>query len=236
MSEVGSVETSVAEAFRRADTLKAPLDERLDHYMGESRKLFPTLESSYDDLAARLRENGVGGRVPGVGETLPDVHLTDSEGHLVRLRSFMERGPLVISFNRGPWCGYCGLELQALARAYPFIASIGGDVVSIVPELRPQAQALQQKYGLPFSVLTDRNLVYASALGLVFRAGDTIRRLYEILGIDLTQFQGNDGWLLPLPATLVVGRDGLIKARFIDPDFRNRMKTEDILTAVSEAH
>jgi peroxiredoxin len=49
----------------------------------------------------------------------------------------MERGPLVISFNRGPWCGYCGLELQALARAYPFIASIGGDVVSIVPELRP---------------------------------------------------------------------------------------------------
>ena len=187
-------------------------------------------------LAARLRENGVGGRVPGVGETLPDVHLTDSEGHLVRLGSFMERGPLVISFNRGHWCGYCGLELQALARAYPFIASIGGDVVSIVPELRPQAQALQQKYGLPFSVLTDRNLVYASALGLVFRAGDTIRRAYETLGIDLTQFQGNDGWLLPLPATLVVGRDGLIKARFIDPDFRNRMKTEDILTAVSEAH
>lgn len=236
MSEVGSVEESVAEAFHRADTLKAPLDERLDLYMGESRKLFPTLESVYDDLAARLRENGVGGRVPAVGETLPDVHLTDSEGHPVRLGSFMERGPLVISFNRGPWCGYCGMELQALARAYPFVASIGGDVVSIVPELRPQAQALQQKYGLPFSVLTDRDLVYASALGLVFRAGDTIRRVYETLGIDLSRFQGNDGWLLPIPATLVVGRDALVTARFIDPDFRNRMNTEDILTAVGEAH
>jgi peroxiredoxin len=123
-----------------------------------------------------------------------------------------------------------------LARGYPFIASIGGDVVSIVPELRPQAPALQQKYGLPFSVLTDRDLVYASALGLVFRAGDTIRRVYETLGIDLRQFQGNDGWLLPLPATLVVGRDGLVKARFIDPDFRNRMNTEDIFMAVGEAH
>lgn len=236
MSEAGSVEESVAEAFHQADTLKAPLDERLDLYMGESRKLFPTLESVFDDLAARLRENGVGGRVPAVGEVLPDVHLTDSEGHPVRLGSFMERGPLVISFNRGPWCGYCGMELQALASAYPFVASIGGDVVSIVPELRPQAQALQQKYGLPFSVLTDRDLVYASALGLVFRAGDTIRRVYETLGIDLSRFQGNDGWLLPIPATLVVGRDALVTARFIDPDFRNRMNTEDILTTVGEAH
>jgi len=236
MSEVGSVEASVAEAFHRADTLKAPLDQRLDLYMGESRKLFPTLESGYDDLAARLRGNGVGERVPGLGDSLPDVHLTDSEGQLVRVGSFMERGPLVISFNRGPWCGYCGLELLALARAYPFIASIGGDVVCILPELRPQAQALQQKYGLPFSVLTDRDLVYGSALGLVFCAGDCIRRAYEALGIDLNQFQGNDGWLLPLPATIVVGRDCLIKARFIDPDFRKRMNTEDILTAVGEAH
>lgn len=83
MSEVGSVEASVAEAFHRADTLKAPLDERLDLYMGESRKFFPALESAYDDLAARLRENGAGRLVPAVGEALPDVHLTDSEGHLV---------------------------------------------------------------------------------------------------------------------------------------------------------
>ncbi|MGK2923129.1 MAG: peroxiredoxin-like family protein [Methyloceanibacter sp.] len=235
MSEVGSVEASVAEAFHRADTLKAPLDERLDLYMEESRKLFPALESAYDDLAARLRENGAGRLVPAVGEALPDVHLTDSEGHLVRLGFFMERGPLVISFNRSPWCGYCGLEFQALARAYPFIASVGGDVVSIVPKLRPQAQALQQKYGLPFSVLTDLDLVYASSLGLVFWAGDTIRQAYETLGIDFSQFQGNDGWLLPIPATLVVGRDGRVRARFVDLDFRNRMNTEDILTAVSEA-
>ncbi len=108
-------------------------------------------------------------------------------------------------------------------------------MVSIVPKLRPQAQALQQKYGLPFSVLTDLDLVYASSLGLVFWAGDTIRQAYETLGIDLSQFQGSDGWLLPLPATLVVGRDGRVKARFVDPDFRNRMTTEDILTVVSEA-
>ena len=34
---------------------------------------------------------------------------------------------------------------------------------------------------------------------------------------------------------LVVGCDGLVKARFVDPDFRHRMPTEDIVEAVREA-
>jgi hypothetical protein len=33
----------------------------------------------------------------------------------------------------------------------------------------------------------------------------------------------------------VVGRDGKVRARFVDPDFRHRMRMEDILQAVREA-
>jgi len=40
---------------------------------------------------------------------------------------------------------------------------------------------------------------------------------------------------LPIPATFVVGRDGLIIDRFVDPDFRDRMEIEDILKALSKA-
>ena len=81
--------------------------------------------------------------------------MTDSDGHLVDLASLVSKGPLVISFNRGPWCDYCGLELHALARAYPEIFALGGEVVSIVPETAKYARALQQTRGLPFRVLTD---------------------------------------------------------------------------------
>jgi len=38
---------------------------------------------------------------------------------------------------------------------------------------------------------------------------------------------------LPIPATLVVGKDGRVKARFVDPDFRHRMGIEDILSALA---
>jgi peroxiredoxin len=40
---------------------------------------------------------------------------------------------------------------------------------------------------------------------------------------------------LPIPATFVVGADGIVKARHIDPDYRKRMDVEAILAAVSGA-
>jgi peroxiredoxin len=41
--------------------------------------------------------------------------------------------------------------------------------------------------------------------------------------------------MLPIPATFVVGADGLIKARFVDPDYRKRMAIEDMLQALRAA-
>jgi peroxiredoxin len=152
---------------------------------------------------------------------------------LVELSSLIAKGPLVISFNRGPWCDYCGLELHALARAYPEILAAGGEVVSIVPETGKYAARLRKVRNVPFRVLTDLDLAYALGLGLVFWVGEKIKQTYLGFGIDLARFQGNGGWFLPIPATLVVGRDGLVKARFVDPDFRQRMAIEDIVAAVS---
>ena len=125
MTETKTLEEALAEAFTRADSLDAPLERRLQLYLAESRKLLPDLEATYDQLVARIQANGADILVPAVGERLPEFLMTDSDGHLVDLASLLSKGPLVISFNRGPWCDYCGLELHALARAYPEILAAG---------------------------------------------------------------------------------------------------------------
>ena len=51
-------------------------------------------------------------------------------------------------------------------------------------------------------------------------------------GWDLPAYQGNAAWMLPIPATFVVGTDGKVKARFVDPDYRKRMAIEDMLEAL----
>ncbi len=150
MTEAKSLEQALADAFERADRLDAPLEQRLKLYLDESRKLLPDLESTYDQLVERIAANGADQLVPAVGEVLPNFLMTDSSGQLVDLASLIANGPLVVSFNRGPWCDYCGLELHALARAYAEIVARGGEVVSIVPETAKYAKVLQTTRRLPF--------------------------------------------------------------------------------------
>ena len=87
---------------------------------------------------------------------------------------------------------------------------------------------------LPFPVLSDIDLAYALEVGLAVWIGEEMTALYSARGITLSQFQGNDAWLLPIPATFVVARGGRITARFVDPEFRRRMSIESILTALKE--
>jgi hypothetical protein len=86
-----------------------------------------------------------------------------------------------------------------------------------------------------FRVLTDMDLGYALSLGLVFWVGQKIMEMYRGFGIDLAPSSRGRaaGSCSSLP--LVVGRDGRVKARFVDPDFHHRMRTEDIVEAVREA-
>jgi peroxiredoxin len=119
-------------------------------------------------------------------------------------------------------------------QAYDRIKASGGQVVAIVPEIQEFAEKFKSDSRAPFPVLTDLDNGYALSLNLAIWLGTEIQQLlsYE----DLSNFHGNDGWVLPIPATFVVGRDGLVKARFVDPDFRKRMEIDDLITALKKAN
>jgi peroxiredoxin len=70
------------------------------------------------------------------------------------------------------------------------------------------------------------------SLGLVFWVGGEMQRLMLARGADPAESQGNDSWFLPVPATFIVGRDGIIKARHVDPDYRTRMEIDAVLEAL----
>lgn len=222
-------------AFDQAMALDAPLARKLEVYSIASRALLPRVQEAYDRLVERIGSNGAASFAPGVGDEMPDCVLPDADGQVVRLTSLLASGPLVVSFNRGAWCAYCRLELAALSAAYSDIVALGATAIVIVPESREQAQILKETCKLPFPVLSDRNLGYALALGLVFWLGDELKSMDLELGIDLAVRQGNDGWFLPIPATFVIGRDGRVLARFLDADFRRRMPLDDIMNALRAA-
>jgi len=62
-----------------------------------------------------------------------------------------------------------------------------------------------------------------------------MERMIATAGRDIPNYQGNTSWMLPIPATFVVGQDGTVKARFVDPDYRKRMAIESMIAALRSA-
>jgi peroxiredoxin len=160
---------------------------------------------------------------------LPPFELPDDSGGLVSLSELLKRGPVVVSLNRGHWCSYCRIELESLQGANDEIRRRGGSIVAITPDRQAYAQKLKERSKLTFPVLCDIDNAYAMSLSLVVWCGEEIKTLYKKAHLDLAKSQGNDGWLIPIPATYVVAPDGRIKASFVDADFRKRIEPADIL-------
>jgi peroxiredoxin len=112
---------------------------------------------------------------------------------------------------------------------------MGCRVVVVVPDRQEFADKLSKESNAPFPILTDVDNGYALGLGLVFWVGDEMRGYMRERDVDPTKSQGNDAWFVPVPATFVVGRDGKVVARHVDPDYRRRMEVDAVLAALRTA-
>jgi peroxiredoxin len=227
---------TIAEAFEHARALDAPLAERLDDYANSLRELNRPMADAVDRLVGRLKKSGVAATAPAEGETMPSFLLPDHMGRLVRLEDLLSQGPLAVTFARGHWCPYCRIAVSALAEVADDVAAVGARIVAIVPDRQEYAAKLKAEANAPFPILTDIDNGYAMSLSLAFWVGAEMQQLMTGAGWDVSRFQGSNTWLLPIPATFVVGTDGEVKARFIDPDYRKRVAVEDLIGALRNAH
>jgi peroxiredoxin len=230
-----SVVEAIGEAFRRSREMDASLNDKLKAFAAAGRAIQPRFAEAWDEVIARLKRAGAGTAAPQPGEPMPDFALPDHTGRLTTLAEFVEKGPVAVAFHRGHWCPYCRLNTAALADAYARAGESGGQIVAITPDRQRFAMALKQDSGAGFPILTDMDNGYALSLGLILHVGPELQQMMGSRGRNLPAFQGNDAWTLPIPATFVVGADGVVRARFIDPDFRQRMAIEDLLAALRAA-
>jgi peroxiredoxin len=220
-------------AFEDCLEMDGPLAERLSAYAAASRDIFPAYGLAVDKLVERVEANGGGRAAPAPGETMPSFMLPDETSRFVELEALLSDGPVAIMFHRGHWCPYCRMSVDALVRSKTELRSTGGQVVVITPERQQYAKQFKSDSRLPFPILTDLDNGYALSLGLAIWLGLDIQQLLSHR--DLPDFHGNNAWLVPIPATFVVGTDAVVKSRFIDPDFRHRMEIDSLLSALRSA-
>jgi peroxiredoxin len=226
-----AIREELEQAFQRIGATDASLDEQLKAFSDAARQKRPQFAEAVDRLVGRLRESGAGTSAPQPGELMPPFHLPDEIGHIVSLDRLLAKGPVAVTFHRGHWCPYCRININALAHTQKKIASEGGQIVAIMPDRQQFVSELKSAAKVPFPILTDMDNGYALSLNLAIWLGAEMQKMLAGLR-DLPSFQGNNSWILPIPATFVVAKDGLIRACFVDPDYRKRVAIDDLLAAL----
>jgi peroxiredoxin len=226
---------TLAEELAEICVMDAPLWQRLEAFVAAQRAHGSPFADASQILVDRLKAGDVGNGAPEVGETMPSFLLPDQKGRLVGLDDLIAEGPLVLSFNRGHWCPFCRIELSTLAQAHEEFAGLGARIVSVMPERQAYVGRLPRNIVDRLTIVSDIDNAYALSLGLTMWLGDELKHMMLAAGVSLEEAHGNADWFVPVPATFVLGTDGRVVARMVEPDFRRRMNIEDIRRALADA-
>jgi peroxiredoxin len=188
----------------------------------------------YDGMIKHLIDASAVGNALKPGDRAPDFQLASADGRLLSSSEILAKGPAVLSFYRGAWCPYCSAELNALAEIASDIRAAGATLIAITPEAGGMALRTKVGRSLDFDILCDLDNTLALEFGLMFHVPDDVRQAYLARGIDFSKIYGNSSWMLPVPATYIVRRDGVIAHAYVNPDFRYRLEPREILVALAD--
>lgn len=204
------------------ETLSADMARKLPEGVGELMR----------KKARELADSDILPRSHKAGEAAPDFILPNVRGTETGLTTQLARGPVVLSFYRGGWCPYCNLELRALQASLPEFRARGASLLAVSPQTPDNSLSTAQKNELAFEVLSDRGNLVARRYGLVFQVPEELRPIYAQFGIDLPASNGEASFELPVPATFVIDRKGIIQFAFVDTDYRRRAEPASLLAAL----
>jgi peroxiredoxin len=179
---------------------------RQDLMQGRGAALVPI----YSCIQARLSEAGVGSTALRAGDPAPDFLLPDHQGRLVSSESLLSEGPLVVRFLRGSWCPFAMAELEIFQAAASQFEALPVTIVTLVPDTGAFPRNLKANHGISLTILSDVDSGVGLSFGIVFSTPPEVRQALAAFGADLPARHGNAIWILPAPATFVIGSDGVI--------------------------
>ena len=218
------------DVYRDARDRDCTLAERLNAIADTVRNEAPAFCSEVDLFVARLEAARAGNTAPKVGDEMPLFTMPDQDGHLVSLQDLLGSGPVVLVFHRGHWCPYCRLNMIGLAEIEAKVAP--ARIVAISTETQRYTRMLKAESGASFPVLTDMDAAYTMSVNLAVWADTELSRAIAKVGWDIPLYQGGGDWVMPIPAVFVLNQQGTIVGRHVDPDYRQRMDLEELLSCV----
>ena len=104
--------------------------------------------------------------------------------------------------------------------------------MAISPQLPQCSRELIQRRSLTFEILSDLGNKVAAQFGFRWELPEYLRDIYRAFPLDIPKFNGDDSWVLPIPARFVIDKRGIVRAAQSDPDYTTRPEPEETLKAL----
>jgi peroxiredoxin len=197
------------------------------------RQANPEFMKEVDEIIAKAKVFQQGSEALDLGETATSFVLPNQHGKSISLDDLLKNGPVVVTFYRGSWCPYCNLQLRALQARLGDIHALGAQLVAISPQVPDESLTKDEISAMEFYVLSDQNATVAAQYGVAWQVPEFLSEHMRVdRKLDLDVINNGNGSILPIPATFVIGRDGIVKWRYVDVDYRTRSEPDDIIEAL----
>lgn len=168
-----------------------------------------------------------------VGIKAPVFEAIDSDSNVFTLSDALKDGPVVIIFYRGQWCPVCNKHLSQIQDSLKMITDKGAQVVAISAQKPEYLEKMSHKTGVKYTLLYDDGFEISEAFDVSFKPTATTIFTYNVvLNAKLKKSQTDDSERLPIPATYIIDKNGVIVWRQFDPNYKNRSTVKDILNNI----
>jgi len=211
------------------------LQDKLDDITAQTRNLVQPERLELSERAiGELFATGIEEKLVRPGDSAPAFALPDASGKLVRSTDLLALGPLVVCFFRGRWCPYCVTELETWRDLFPAVRERGALLVAISPQTVRQNDFTVTQHTLPFPLLRDEGAAVAAGFGAAYSVPDYMQGYYRSILVNIPYINGEQSWRLPVPATFMLDRSGVVRWSQGHADFRVRPEPAEVLKALEQ--
>lgn len=166
-----------------------------------------------------------------VGDTIANFSATTKDNGTYTLSDDLSSGATVVIFIRGYWCGYCNKHMSHLQDSFSQITEAGANIVVVSPEKPEFLEKTAEKSGVEFTLLYDSAYTIMNQFDVLWAPDEAMEaKLKKYLGNELKQSHSDDTQRLPVPATYIIGQDGVVTWRHFDTDYSKRSTVREILS------
>jgi len=160
--------------------------------------------------------------------------LKTTDGATFDLGRVLAEKPTVLVVFRGGWCPYCSAHLGELAMQEPRLIELGVQIIAISTDSPKKLRTTAEENKLNYRLLSDREMVASSTFGVAYRVSGEMQRKYAEWQTDVPAVPAEpESVWLPVPAAFVIGRDGVVKFVYSDPDASVRISGPRLMDAVA---